>query len=92
MTPWILFTIFVFGPCEVLIPMVMVPAANHSVWGVVAVTLAFGVATLATMLGIVVGAYLGLAKFTFPRLERFSHALAGSAILTCGVLVQFGGL
>ena len=28
MTPWILFTIFVFGPCEPLIPLLMFPAAK----------------------------------------------------------------
>ncbi|MEN8127405.1 MAG: hypothetical protein ABFR90_06325, partial [Planctomycetota bacterium] len=33
LTPWILFTIFVFGPCEPLIPLLMYPAAESSVWG-----------------------------------------------------------
>jgi ABC-type nickel/cobalt efflux system permease component RcnA len=28
LTPWILFTIFVFGPCDPLIPLVMYPAAR----------------------------------------------------------------
>ncbi|MCK7525682.1 MAG: hypothetical protein MZV64_52785 [Ignavibacteriales bacterium] len=36
-TPWVLFTIFVFGPCEPLIPLVMYPAARHSTAGVVLV-------------------------------------------------------
>ncbi|MCX6568312.1 MAG: hypothetical protein NT147_04595, partial [Candidatus Aminicenantes bacterium] len=33
-TPWVLFTIFVFGPCEPLIPLIMYPAARHSTAGV----------------------------------------------------------
>ncbi|MHC4835539.1 MAG: sulfite exporter TauE/SafE family protein, partial [Planctomycetota bacterium] len=30
LTPWILFTIFVFGPCEPLIPLLIYPAAQSS--------------------------------------------------------------
>ncbi|MDA1193386.1 MAG: hypothetical protein O3A46_17050, partial [Candidatus Poribacteria bacterium] len=30
LTPWILFTVFVLGPCEPLIPILMYPAATHS--------------------------------------------------------------
>jgi sulfite exporter TauE/SafE len=31
LTPWILFTIFVFGPCEPLIPLLMYPAQQKAV-------------------------------------------------------------
>ena len=34
MTPWVLFTIFLFGPCEPLIPLLMYPAAKGNMWGV----------------------------------------------------------
>ena len=30
LTPWVLFIIFVFGPCEVLIPMLFIPAVQGS--------------------------------------------------------------
>ena len=90
MTPWVLFTIFVFGPCEPLIPILMYPAAARHWWGVVAVASIFSVATLATMMTIVVGAHLGLAKFSFPWLERYAHALAGGALAACGAAVHFG--
>jgi ABC-type nickel/cobalt efflux system permease component RcnA len=90
LTPWILFAIFVFGPCEPLIPILMYPAANLSWWGVVLVAAVFAVATLATMTVMVVGGYFGLAKLSFPRLERFSHAIAGAAIVLCGAAIQFG--
>ncbi len=91
-TPWALFVIFVFGPCEVLIPLMMAPAVMRSTLGVVAVCVAFATTTLATMLTIVIGAYLGLANFSFPRLERFSHAIAGGALALCGGAMQFLGL
>ncbi len=38
-TPWVLFTIFLFGPCEPLIPILMYPAATLNGWSVLMVTL-----------------------------------------------------
>ncbi len=90
MTPWILFTVFVFGPCEPLIPLVMMPAANHDAWGVVAVTLVFGVITVATMTAIVAGAWAGVGRLRLGRFERYSHALAGGLLTACGVAVLLG--
>jgi sulfite exporter TauE/SafE len=89
-TPWVLFAIFVFGPCEPLIPMLMYPAATLSLWGVVVVALVFAAATLTTMLGLVLSGHLGLATFSLPWLERYSHALAGGAIAACGVAIHTG--
>jgi ABC-type nickel/cobalt efflux system permease component RcnA len=92
LTPWILFTIFVFGPCEPLIPLVMYPAARHSSLGVVLVTAVFGGVTIATMLGVVLLSSLGVNLLPIGRLERYTHALAGAAILLCGVAIKFFGL
>lgn len=89
-TPWVLFTIFIFGPCEALIPILMYPAAEGSWWGVALVALVFGVATVATMLATVTLGYLGLARLPLGRLERYSHALAGLALVVCGVAIQLG--
>jgi ABC-type nickel/cobalt efflux system permease component RcnA len=91
-TPWILFTIFVFGPCEPLIPLIMYPAAKHSLPGVILVTAAFGIATLATMLTIIALSTWGLTFVRFGRLERYAHALAGGAIFLSGLAVRFLGL
>jgi len=92
MTPWILFTLFVFGPCEPLIPVLMVPAARSSMSGLVLVTAVFSVATIGTMLATVLGADLGLSRLPVKRLERWSHALAGLTLLLCGAAMQFLGL
>jgi len=91
-TPWILFTIFVFGPCEPLIPLVMYPAARHSTAGVVLVAAAFGLVTIATMLVIITAASWGASFVRLGRLERYSHALAGLMIFVSGLSVQFLGL
>jgi ABC-type nickel/cobalt efflux system permease component RcnA len=90
MTPWILFTIFLFGPCEPLIPLLMYPAAQGSAWGAVWVVAVFGVTTLATMTAIVVAGYLGLQILPFAGFRRYSQATAGFAILACGIAVKVG--
>ncbi len=92
LTPWILFTIFVFGPCEPLIPIVMYPAAQHSMSGLILVTTVFGAVTILTMEGIVLLSCYGIRLLPMGRLERYSHALAGGAVLLCGTAIQFLGL
>lgn len=91
-TPWVLFLIFVFGPCEPLIPLVMYPAAQHSTSGVILVTAAFGLTTILTMLTIIALSAWGLSFVRLGVLERYSHALAGGLILISGLAVQFLGL
>jgi ABC-type nickel/cobalt efflux system permease component RcnA len=91
-TPWILFTIFVFGPCEPLIPLIMYPAAKHSLAGVMLVTAAFGLTTILTMLTVIAVSSWGASFVRLGRFERFSHALAGAMILASGLSVQFLGL
>ena len=91
-TPWILFTIFVFGPCEPLIPLVMYPAAKHNIPGVALVTLAFGLTTILTMLILIASSSWGLTFLRLGRLERYAHALAGAMIFISGLSVQFLGL
>lgn len=89
-TPWILFTIFLFGPCEVLIPLVMFPAAQGSLTDVAWVTALFGITTLATMAIIVSAACLGIGYLRIKPLERYGHALAGFAVLGCGMGIMLG--
>jgi sulfite exporter TauE/SafE len=91
-TPWILFAIFVFGPCEPLIPLIMYPAAKHNTAGVVVVALAFGIVTLVTMLTIIALASWGVSFVRLGKMERYVHALAGLMIFVSGISVQFLGL
>lgn len=92
LTPWVLFTIFVLGPCEPLIPLIMYPAANQSMVAVAAVAILFGVTTIATMLASVMASFYGLSRLSLPKAERYSHALAGFTILICGCTIMFLGL
>jgi sulfite exporter TauE/SafE len=92
MTPWILFTVFVFGPCEPLIPLLMFPAAMlESAWSMVLVVAIFAATTLATMLTTVFLAVRGIQLFELPLMvKRFGHALAGLVVLACGTAVKLG--
>lgn len=92
LTPWILFTIFVFGPCEPLIPLLIYPAAKSSIFGLVLVAGVFGVVTIVTMLSIVILLSLGATLLPMGRLERYTHALAGATICLCGIAIRFLGL
>lgn len=92
LTPWILFAIFVFGPCEPLIPFFIYPAATNGWGGAWAVALVFSAVTVATMLGIVLGAHYGLRWLPGQRLARYSHVLAGATIAVTGGLIQAFGL
>jgi sulfite exporter TauE/SafE len=85
-----LFTIFLFGPCEPLIPILMYAAAKGESWTVAGVTMVFGVTTLATMTMMVLSARYVVGLTTLPRLHRFGHAVAGLVVLACGVAVQAG--
>jgi len=91
-TPWVLFTIFVFGPCEPLIPIVMYPAAKHSLMGLLLVTGIFGSVTVLTMIGVVVAGSWGINLISLGKTERYVHALAGATIFASGLAIQFLGL
>lgn len=89
---WALFIVFVLGPCEPLIPLLMYPAAMGNIWAAVIVSCVFGLVTVVTMLFAVMISVWGLSFIKMPKIERYSHALAGSTILMCGASMVFLGL
>lgn len=91
-TPWVLFAIFVFGPCEPLIPLLMYPAANLDIWSLIIVTGTFGLVTISTMLSIVLLSVYGISFLPMSRIERYTHAIAGATILISGLSIQLLGL
>lgn len=91
-TPWVLFIIFIFGPCEPLIPMLMYPAAKNSLAGLILVSGTFSVITILTMVGIVLVSTLGINLIPLRQLERYTHAIAGAIIFFCGISVLVFGL
>jgi len=92
LTPWILFTLFIFGPCEPLIPIVMYPAAKHQFQDLIIVTTAFSLVTIGTMLTIVTISFYGIKMIPMRFLEKYTHILAGGTIFLCGIGMLFLGL
>jgi nickel/cobalt transporter (NicO) family protein len=92
MTPWVLFLIFAFGPCEPLIPLLMYPAAESNLAGALVVAAVFSVSTIGTMLVIVLVLYRGLKNLNLGMLDRYSHFIAGLAVAACGAAILFLGL
>jgi nickel/cobalt exporter len=92
LTPWILFLIFVLGPCEPLIPLVMYPAAEHNVHGVIIVSLLFSAVTILTMMSIVLAFRMGLSRINLKPIERYVNVIAGATIFVSGLAIQLLGL
>ena len=90
-TPWVLFIIFVLGPCEPMIPLLYFPAAKNSWTGMVALILVYTFFTLVTMVFMVMAGYYGLAVMKAEKLHRYVHALGGLTLLICGTGMVFMG-
>ena len=91
-TPWVLFLIFVFGPCEPLIPILMYPAAQNNIQGAVFVSLLFSAVTIATMMSVVMVFKLGFSWIDLKPVEKYNNLIAGTMIFLSGMAIQFLGL
>jgi sulfite exporter TauE/SafE len=92
LTVWTLFIVFVFGPCEPLIPLLMVPAFAHNWAAVALVSAVFGLTTIGTMLAVVSLGFYGLRLPVFSRIERHAHVIAGLTIAASGLAVKALGI
>ena len=90
-TPWVLFVVFVLGPCGPLIPLVMFPAANGSILGLVLVTTVFGTVTIGTMTAVVLATLLGLKRVRMAFARRYMHTMTGGVLALSGLAIQFPG-
>jgi nickel/cobalt transporter (NicO) family protein len=92
LTVWALFIIFAFGPCEALIPLLMVPAFSHNWMALIAVAAVFGIVTVGTMLAVVTAGFYGLNMTRLSGLERHVHTLAGLTIAISGLAIMLLGI
>lgn len=90
-TPWVMFIIFLLGPCEPMIPLLYFPAAKNSWAGMTLLIAVYTFFTLATMLLMVILGYYGIAFMKTEKLERHIHTLGGLTILICGAGMVFMG-
>jgi len=91
-TPWALFLIFLLGPCEPLIPLLLVAAATGGTLDISAVAGVFSVVAVGTMVAAVLVLRPGLVRFPLGRMERYAHALAGLMICVSGGVMKLLGL
>jgi sulfite exporter TauE/SafE len=93
-TAWALFLVFLFGPCEPLVPLLVAPAATGGVMAVAVVASVFAAATLATMIGVVLVARYGLARLVPAgwHTHTNAHVAAGATIACCGLAMLTLGL
>ena len=91
MTPWVLFLIFALGPGEPLIPLLMYPAYESGISGVVIVSAIFMLSTLISMIVLVTLLDGGLRAVQLGKLERYTHAFAGFMLFLSGVGILFLG-
>ena len=90
-TKWVIFIIFVLGPCEALLP-ILAPAAALGAGSVALVTITFSVCTIATMMVAVALGVKGLSLVRSHWLEHHSGEVAGATIMLCGIAIAFLGL
>lgn len=86
---WILFIIFVLGPCEALLPVLMA-AGVMGMSAVITSTIIFSCTTIFTMIFMVTAGMLGLRRLRLTFLQRYAHEVAGITILLCGLLILCG--
>ena len=76
-----------FNPCILIIPIVF-SAAQMGRLTLVAVTVSFGVMTVATMVGATLIGLRGTARLTSSFLTRYGEALSGGLIALTGIVVM----
>ena len=90
-TFWTLMAIFVFGPCEPLIPLMFL-AVQHGWSGIWLTTTAFSVTTVFMVTAQSMLAFMGLSLLPQRSLEKWSHVMAGGVIALTGLAVMFLGI
>lgn len=85
---WTLFSIFVLGPCEPLIPL-MFASLPFGMNAILRVSLIFGAATLISVNAAVLLGATALKPLALRFPHSFAHVSAGIAIMMTGIVLQF---
>ncbi|HHT9118681.1 MAG TPA: sulfite exporter TauE/SafE family protein [Candidatus Hypogeohydataceae bacterium YC38] len=90
-TLWTLMAIFIFGPCEPLIPLMFL-ATQHGWPGIWLTAATFSLVTIFMVVFQSYLAYIGMNLLPQRALERWSHVMAGGIITITGFAVMFLGI
>lgn len=88
-TPWVMFLIFLLGPCEPMIPLLYLPAAQSSFSAMFLLIAVYTIFTLLVMLLIVVLGYYGIGFLKTDKLQKHMHTIGGATIIVCGIGMVF---
>ncbi|MFL9829749.1 hypothetical protein ABS764_02700 [Flavobacterium sp. ST-87] len=83
-TPWVMFFIFASGPSEPMIPLIIYPAIDYSLTEVGILIVVYTLATILTMLSMVLIGFFGANSINYKGFEKFIELISGSIILICG--------
>jgi nickel/cobalt exporter len=90
MTPWALFLLFSADPCVAVIP-ILFAAAPLGVLRATIVVAAYEIATVATMVALVLPAAAAAKRVSGHWVEHYGDAAAGAVIASVGLLVAVMG-
>ena len=79
------------GPCEVLIPVLIVPAGALGLGPALLVSLVFCIATLVTMVAMVVALVKGVNLVNAEWFNRHAHWVTGGTIASSGLAILLLG-
>ncbi len=89
---WGLFIVFVLGPCEPLIPLLIVPGLQSGWMAALVVTGIFTVCTLGAMIAVVTLGHYGLRLVELGRYTHHADVLAGCAVAVSGAAIMVLGI
>ena len=90
--PWVLFGIFVFGPCESLIPLMLASWAASGPVGTFLVAGGFCIATILAVMASVSALLVGTARLSLGAFDHWSTCVAGLSLILCGAAIAWLGL
>jgi hypothetical protein len=90
-TAWSLFVLFCADPCVAVIPLLF-SAAPLGTLQTAGIVLLYELATIGTMIPLVLSARAGAARLRLPFLDRWGDAVAGGVIVLTGFVVGFLGI
>lgn len=88
-TPWVMFIIFLLGPCEPMIPLLYFPGVKNSFSGIIILVTVYTCFTLFSMVGMVSAGFYGFTFINTTKIERYMHAIGGLTISICGIGMVF---
>ncbi len=90
-TAWTLFLLFCADPCVAVVP-ILFAAAPLGALPATAVVITYEVATLATMIVLVLFAHAGVSNVRARWLDRYGHGAAGGLIAATGLVLMALGI